>query len=179
MHRFVEFAVDLKTRRNMLKMLHPSRKQIEKNCNRQQFGKAVRRSPFPVKEEHATVCSHIKRDKSLTNVLGTIPRQRRDASGTISRERSSIGCSQSPSPGPADYNTTATVANDRPLTSHKSHNTSTMQFNRAKKDTMKVDLYDPAYERSYKNNMGPGPAFYSKMYEDRETDRFRKTAFPK
>eukprot|EP00353_Schmidingerella_taraikaensis_P005700 CAMPEP_0185583478 /NCGR_PEP_ID=MMETSP0434-20130131/23379_1 /TAXON_ID=626734 ORGANISM="Favella taraikaensis, Strain Fe Narragansett Bay" /NCGR_SAMPLE_ID=MMETSP0434 /ASSEMBLY_ACC=CAM_ASM_000379 /LENGTH=44 /DNA_ID= /DNA_START= /DNA_END= /DNA_ORIENTATION= len=44
---------------------------------------------------------------------------------------------------------------------------------------MNVDLYDPAYERSYKNNIGPGPNAYSKIYENRETDRFRKTAFPK
>ena len=44
---------------------------------------------------------------------------------------------------------------------------------------MYVDIYDPAYERSYKNNIGPGPSAYSKLYEIRETDRFRKTAFPK
>ena len=44
---------------------------------------------------------------------------------------------------------------------------------------MKVDLYDAAYERSYKNNIGPGPGAYSKLYQRNETDRFRKTAFPK
>lgn len=43
---------------------------------------------------------------------------------------------------------------------------------------MVVELYDPAYERSYQNNIGPGPQAYSKMYDIRETDRFRKTAFP-
>ncbi len=44
---------------------------------------------------------------------------------------------------------------------------------------MKVQVYAPAYERSYKNNLGPGPAAYSKMYDQKETDNFRKTAFPK
>ena len=44
---------------------------------------------------------------------------------------------------------------------------------------MKVDLYDAAYERSYKNNIGPGPNAYSRLYDTRDTDRFRKTAFPK
>jgi len=42
---------------------------------------------------------------------------------------------------------------------------------------MKVDLYDHAYERSYANNIGPGPSAYSKLYDMRQTDRFKQTAF--
>jgi len=52
-------------------------------------------------------------------------------------------------------------------------------FNKAIKDTMRVTLYDHAYERSYKNSIGPGPAAYSRMYDANSTDRFRKTAFTK
>ena len=38
---------------------------------------------------------------------------------------------------------------------------------------MKVHVYAPAYERSYKNAIGPGPAAYSKLYDDKDTDKFR------
>ena len=44
---------------------------------------------------------------------------------------------------------------------------------------MNVSLYEKAYEGCYKNNIGPGPNAYSSLYDLRETDRFRKTAFPK
>ena len=44
---------------------------------------------------------------------------------------------------------------------------------------MKVSLYDHAYERSYKNAIGPGPAAYSQMYRANSTDRFRQTKFSK
>lgn len=40
-------------------------------------------------------------------------------------------------------------------------------------------LYDPAFERSFKNNLGPGPQAYGKLYMTRDTDRFKSTAFPK
>ena len=60
-----------------------------------------------------------------------------------------------------------------------SHNASSQHFGRAQKDTMKVALYEPVYELSYKNNIGPGPCAYSKLYEVSETDRFRKTGFTK
>ena len=39
---------------------------------------------------------------------------------------------------------------------------------------MKVILYDHAYERSYKNVIGPGPAAYSEMYRESSTDQFKK-----
>lgn len=52
-------------------------------------------------------------------------------------------------------------------------------FNKAIKDTMRVSLYDHAYEKSYKNKLGPGPAAYSRLYDANATDRFRKTAFTK
>ena len=81
------------------------------------------------------------------------------------------------SPGPGDYNTIQ--VKERPLTSCQSHSVAAQHFNRYKKDTMTVDHYEKAYERSYKNNIGPGPTAYSKIYQTRETDRFRKTAFPK
>ena len=68
---------------------------------------------------------------------------------------------------------------DRPLTGNKSHSTASQLFGRAKKDTMRVSLYDKAYERSYKNVIGPGPAAYSQMYRANSTDKFRKTAFTK
>jgi len=29
---------------------------------------------------------------------------------------------------------------------------------------MKVSVYERAYERSYKNDIGPGPAAYSEIY---------------
>ena len=105
MHRFVEYAVDLKTRRNMLKILHPNQKPIEKNCNRQTFGKARRCDPFPVKEEHSTVCSHIERNDGLKKISGAISKQTRDASASVNRNWRSI------SPGPADYNKTAILTN--------------------------------------------------------------------
>ena len=65
--------------------------------------------------------------------------------------------------GPAvtDYNPHALKRTDRPLTGQKSHNLASQLFNKAQKDTMKVSLYDKAYERSYKNSVGPGPAAYS------------------
>ena len=44
---------------------------------------------------------------------------------------------------------------------------------------MKVDLYDYAYERSYKNVIGPGPAAYSEMYRGNSTDQYQKTQFSK
>jgi len=44
---------------------------------------------------------------------------------------------------------------------------------------MRVSLYDHAYEKSYKNKLGPGPAAYSRLYDANATDRFRKTAFTK
>ena len=44
---------------------------------------------------------------------------------------------------------------------------------------MKVSVYDRAYERSYKNRLGPGPAAYSQMYNVKATDKFRRTAFPR
>lgn len=61
----------------------------------------------------------------------------------------------------------------------QSHNQANQHFNKAKKDTMKVTLYDHAYERSYKNVIGPGPAAYSEMYRANETDRFKQTKFSK
>ena len=82
-------------------------------------------------------------------------------------------------PGPADYNTIALNHQDRPLTPHKTHNITGQLFNRAKKDTMKVNTYDKAYERSYSNAIGPGPAAYSHLYRTNSTDRFRETAFSK
>ena len=44
---------------------------------------------------------------------------------------------------------------------------------------MKVSIYERAYERSYKNDIGPGPAAYSQIYMGRKTDNFKKTAFTK
>ena len=44
---------------------------------------------------------------------------------------------------------------------------------------MKVILYDHAYERSYKNVIGPGPAAYSEMYRANSTDKFKETKFSK
>ena len=82
-------------------------------------------------------------------------------------------------PGPADYNTLEPQPIYRPLTSHKSHSVSAQHFNKARKDTMKVSVYDRAYERSYKNRLGPGPAAYSQMYNVKATDKFRRTAFPR
>ena len=55
MHRFVEHEHDLRTKKKQLQMLHPNRNQTEKEKNQQSFGKEVRRDPFPVKSEHATV----------------------------------------------------------------------------------------------------------------------------
>lgn len=44
---------------------------------------------------------------------------------------------------------------------------------------MKVEIYEKAYERSYKNNIGPGPAAYSQMYRVSSSDRFKKVSFSK
>ena len=44
---------------------------------------------------------------------------------------------------------------------------------------MKVNTYDRAYERSYTNAIGPGPAAYSHLYRTNSTDRFKETAFSK
>lgn len=44
---------------------------------------------------------------------------------------------------------------------------------------MAINLYDKAYERSYKNNIGPGPAAYSHLYLNKQTDRFKQSAFTK
>lgn len=44
---------------------------------------------------------------------------------------------------------------------------------------MRVSLYDRAYERSYKNDIGPGPAAYSEIYLQRKTDNFKQVAFTK
>jgi len=96
-------------------------------------------------------------------------REIRDASNEVT--------SKYTGPGPASYNTIAPQLKDRPLTSKKTHNTGAQHFNKARKDTMKVELYDHAYEGSYKNTLGPGPAAYSKMYRESSTDRFKKTAF--
>ena len=42
---------------------------------------------------------------------------------------------------------------------------------------MRVTVYDRAYERSYKNDIGPGPAAYSEIYQTRKTDNFKKMGF--
>ena len=110
------------------------------------------------------------RDTSLKSALGVIPKQKREASSSVKRL---LGVS----PGPGDYSTLN--PRERPLTSSMSHSVAGQHFNRYKKDTMTVHHYDRAYERSYKNNIGPGPHAYSRIYLTRETDRFRKTAFPK
>ena len=44
---------------------------------------------------------------------------------------------------------------------------------------MKVSVYDHAYERSYKNDIGPGPAAYSEVYQQRRTDAFKQMGFTK
>ena len=80
-------------------------------------------------------------------------------------------------PGPADYNTIRQLSKDRPLTAMQTHSASTQHFNRAPKDTMKVDVYDRHYESSYKNQIGPGPAAYSRLERELSTDRFKQTAF--
>ena len=67
-------------------------------------------------------------------------------------------------PGPSDYNTIELFQTDRPLTAKKTHSTASQLFNKAQKDTMRVELYAHDYERDYKNRIGPGPAAYSKMY---------------
>ena len=106
----------------------------------------------------------------MKSSLGTIPKQKREVSGSVKRLMGAT-------PGPGDYNSTEYTRTDRPLTASKSHSVASQHFNRYKKDTMNVALYDPNYERSYKNQIGPGPQAYSKLYQTRETDRFRKTAF--
>ena len=96
MHRFVDFAVDMKTKRQQLHILKPSLLQTSKNTSQQPFGTEARKNPFPVKEEHATVCSHMDPTSVLRKSLGTIPRQKREASyETVKDHR----------PGPCDYNT--------------------------------------------------------------------------
>ena len=110
------------------------------------------------------------RDSSMKSSLGTIPKQKREVSGSVKRLMGAT-------PGPGDYNSAQYTRTDRPLTASKSHSVASQHFNRYKKDTMNVALYDPNYERSYKNQIGPGPQAYSKLYQTRETDRFRKTAF--
>ena len=82
-------------------------------------------------------------------------------------------------PGPADYQTQTIQRHDRPLTGHKSYNAASQLFGKAKKDTMRVEIYDQSYERSYKNQLGPGPAAYSEMYRANSQDRFKQPAFPK
>ena len=109
-----------------------------------------------MKEEHATVCSHIGRSSALRTSLGTISRERRDASNE---------CVKNDKPGPADYYTIDLHAASRPLTAQKCHSIAHQHFNKAVKDTMKVSVYDHAYERSYKNDIGPGPAAYSEVYQ--------------
>ena len=42
---------------------------------------------------------------------------------------------------------------------------------------MRVSLYDKSYEKSYLNNIGPGPAAYSQLYLQRMTDKFKQSAF--
>ena len=82
-------------------------------------------------------------------------------------------------PGPGDYYTIDLTQGSRPLTAKKSHSIAKQHFGKAIKNTMKVSIYDRAYERSYKNEIGPGPAAYSEVYRHRMTDNFKKTAFPK
>ena len=93
-------------------MLKPSLLQTSKNTSQQPFGTENRKNPFPVKEEHATVCSHLDRSSALRSSLGTITREKREAS------RESIKNSK---PGPADYNTIDLHANSRPMTAKKSY----------------------------------------------------------
>ena len=93
-------------------MLKPSLLQTSKNSSQQPFGTEHRKNPFPVKEEHATVCSHIDRSSALRSSLGTMTRQKRETSHeSIKNAR----------PGPADYNTIDLHANSRPMTAQKSY----------------------------------------------------------
>lgn len=65
LHRFVDFAIDLKTKQSQLVMLKPSLSQVKKNTSQQPFGTEKRNNPFPVKQEHATVCQHQRVGSSL------------------------------------------------------------------------------------------------------------------
>ena len=123
-----------------------------------------------MKPEHATVCQHQTRERlsTLCKQLGTIAREKREISSDLKDQES---------PGPACYNKHDPHITDRPLTAHKSHNMAQQLFNRARKDTMKIQVYDKSYERSFKNSLGPGPAAYGKMYRVNSTDRFKETAF--
>lgn len=154
-------------------MLNPCREQTDKSPPKIGFGTDSRKSPFPVKKEHATVCQHERKTTSLRSSLGTIPREKRDASLETKEMNKKTG------PGPADYIKEKYHFTDKLLTNKKSHNMASQHFNKAKKDTMKVDLYDYAYERSYKNVIGPGPAAYSEMYRANSTDQYQKTQFSK
>lgn len=102
LHRFVDFAIDLKTKNKQLKVLNPSLSQVSKNTSQQPFGTEKRKTPFPVKEEHSSVCQHQRIGSTLGSNLvsfplifnrlylslqGTIPREKREASLETSKHR--------------------------------------------------------------------------------------------
>ena len=83
------------------------------------------------------------------------------------------------SPGPQDYQTLEIkTTTERPLTGQKCHSIAEQQFTKDPKDTMKVNIYAPQYERDYANRIGPGPAAYSSLSTAVKTDRFKFKAFP-
>ena len=69
LHRFVDHEVDMITKRKQLAVLNPSRGQTDKQAARQPFKREMRKNPFPVKDEHATVCQHVGAQSSLRNSM--------------------------------------------------------------------------------------------------------------